>query len=237
MSSDEYPFPVAVSQLGQNDSPEAQAARAVAWLSELPGGPITVVTPQRRFEGETLKRLVKRPGTEHLTWRGFSTGSLSGRRVVYAWPDRHHLNDLWGVKADAIVVIELGADETATWIEDAQAVRLLPGQTLPAASASRDTLEPDGDSLPKDVIRILESLAQWAAGYDSGLKWNEEDKLKADMMNRSERWTSVTVEQTRSKCRDLKMRPNDIETIIGFLEHRKQGRRFNVRSTYRDYHF
>lgn len=92
-------------------------------------------------------------------------------------------------------------------------------------------------ALPEDVIGILESLAQWAAGYDSGLKWNEEDKLKADMMNRPERWTSVTIEQVRSKCRELKMRPNDVKTIVGFLERRKQGRRFNVRSTYRDYHF
>lgn len=58
---------------------------------------IVVVTPQRRFESETLKRLVGRPDTLHLTWRGFSAGSLTHRRVVYAWPDRQHLNDLWGL--------------------------------------------------------------------------------------------------------------------------------------------
>jgi hypothetical protein len=104
-------------------------------------------------------------------------------------------------------------------------------------SGPQATLVPVGEPLPEDVIRILKSLAQWAAGYDSGLKWNEEDKLKADMMNRPERWTSISVEQVRGKCRELKMRPKDIETIVGLLERRKQGRRFNVRSTYRDYQF
>lgn len=237
MSSDEYPFPVAVSQLGANDSREAQDARAVAWLSRQPGGPITVVTPQRRFASETLKRLVGRPDTAHLTWRGLSAGSLARRRVIYAWPDQRHLNDLWGSQANAIVVIEWGSAETATWLEDAQPVRLLPGQTPRPVSGPQAALAPVGEPLPEDVIRILRSLAEWAAGYDSGLKWNEEDKLKADMMNRPERWTSVSVEQVRGKCRELKMRPKDIETIVGFLERRKQGRRFNVRSTYRDYQF
>lgn len=237
MSSSEYPFPVAVSQLGARDSREAQDARAVAWLSQQPGGPIAAVTPQRRFESETLKRLVGRPDTVHLTWRGFSAGSLTHRRVVYAWPDRQHLNDLWGSQADAIVVIEWGTAETATWLEAAQPVRLLPGQTPQPASGPQAALSAVGEPLPEDVIRILKSLAQWAAGYDSGLKWNEEDKLKADMMNRPERWASVTVEQVRGKCRELKMRPNDIETIVGFLERRKQGRRFNVRSSYRGFQF
>ncbi|MGP5727286.1 hypothetical protein ACTXOR_16070 [Arthrobacter rhombi] len=237
MSSDGYPFPVAVSQLGANESRETQVVRAVAWLSQHRGGPIVVVTPQRRFESETLKRLVGRPNTAHLTWRGFSAASLTRRRVIYAWPDRQHLNDLWGSQADAIVVIEWGTAETATWLEDAHPVRLLPAQTPQPAPGPQAALAVLGDPLPEDVIQILKSLAQWAAGYDSGLKWNEEDKLKADMMNRPERWASVTVEQVRDKCRELKMWPKDIETIVGFLGRRKQGRRFNVQSTYRDYQF
>ena len=57
------------------------------------------------------------------------------------------------------------------------------------------------------------------------------------MMNRPKRWESVTVEQVRAKCRELGMRPNDIDTVAGFLQRRKEGRRFNVRSTYRSYHF
>lgn len=76
-----------------------------------------------------------------------------------------------------------------------------------------------------------------AAGYSSGLKWNEEDKLKADMMNRPERWIPITIEQVRAKCKKLGMSPNDIDTIAGFLQHRKAGRRFNVRSAYRTFQF
>mgnify|MGYP006926214956 FL=1 len=76
-----------------------------------------------------------------------------------------------------------------------------------------------------------------SAGYATGLKWNEEDKLKADMMNRPERWASISVEQVREKCRELGMSPKDIDTIAGFLQRRKEGRRFNVRGTYRDFQF
>lgn len=61
--------------------------------------------------------------------------------------------------------------------------------------------------------------------------------LKADMMNRPERWVPITVEQVRTKCRELGMRPNDVDTVTGFLQRRKDGRRFNVRSSYRDFQF
>lgn len=235
MSSTEYPFPVAVSQLGEQDSRESQNLRAISWLLAQPGGPIVVVTPRKQFNGEGLRRLVTRGDTIHLSWRGFFAGSLANHRVLFAWPDRQRLNDLWGVEADALAVIEWGETETATWVEDVRPVRLLPGRTVqPSAEPSfAEPMEP----LPNDVEEILEHIAAWAAGYDSGLKWNEEDKLKADMMNCPERWAPVTVEQVRVKCRELKMRPNDVETIAGFVERRKQGRRFNVRSSYRKFRF
>lgn len=235
MSSDEYPFLVAVSQLGEQDSRESQNARAIKWLLAQAGGSVVVVTPREQFEGESLKRLVARSDTTHLTWRGLFAGSLASRRVIYAWPDRQHLNDLWGVDADALVVLEWGEAETAAWIEDVKPVRLLPGGTVQAPSERDSGVA--AEPLPNGVGEILEHIAAWAAGYDSGLKWNEEDKLKADMMNCPERWEPVTVEQVRAKCRELKMRPNDVETIAGFLERRKQGRRFNVRSSHRDLRF
>lgn len=92
-------------------------------------------------------------------------------------------------------------------------------------------------NLPDDVDTILKSVAGWSAGYSSGLKWNEEDKLKADMMNRPTRWRTVTVQQLRARCRELGMKPNDIDTIADYLQRRKDGRRFNVRSTFRDFHW
>ena len=76
-----------------------------------------------------------------------------------------------------------------------------------------------------------------AAGYSSGLNWNEEDKLKADMMNRPERWQPITVDQVRVKCRALGMRADDVDAVADLLQRRKAGRRFNVRTSYRTFEF
>lgn len=61
MSSTEYPFSVAVSQLGEQDSRESQNTRAVQWLLEQRGGSILVVTPQKQFDSDILRRLAARP--------------------------------------------------------------------------------------------------------------------------------------------------------------------------------
>lgn len=227
--------PVAVSRLGEDEtSREPQNTRAITWLLEQPGGQVVVVTPNRDFSSESLKRLVSHPRVVHRTWRGFIAGSFDGQRVVYAWPDRKHLNDVWGAEADAVVVIEWNEHETAEWITDARPIQLLTeGTVLPTEQPEPEAQEP----LPNGIDGILEHIARMAAGYSSGLKWNEEDMLKADMMNRPERWTSVTVEQVRAKCRQLGMGPKDVDTIADFVQRRKDGRRFNVRSSYRAFHF
>lgn len=96
---------------------------------------------------------------------------------------------------------------------------------------------PPAELLPSGINRILEYVARMAAGYSSGLKWNEVDKLKADMMNRPNRWKPVTVEQVRAKCKQLGMRPNDVDTIADLLQRRKDGRSFRVEPSYRNFHF
>lgn len=153
--------------------------------------------------------------------------------MLYAWPDRKHLNELWNADADAIAVIEWDVDETAEWIQDVNPIQLLPGETIEPSPRTQPALE----ALPNGVDRILEHVAGMAAGYSTGLKWNEEAKLKADMMNRPERWVPITVEQVRAKCRALGMRGKDVDAIAGFLQRRKEGRRFNVQSSYRTFHF
>lgn len=235
MSNGGYSYPVAISQLGPDEtSREPQNIRAIKWLLAQDGGPLVVVTPRKEFDGASLKRLVGRPGVQHRSWRGFSVGALGGTRALVAWPDRKHLNDLWDAGADALSVIEWNTQETAEWIEDSNATRLLPGVRITAEPAVSDASD---EPLPNDVDRILEHLAACAEGYDSGLKWNEEDKLRADMMNRPDRWRDVSVEQVRAKCHALGMRPNDIDTIAGYLQKRKEGKRFNVRSSYRTFQF
>lgn len=225
--------PVAVSRLGEEDSREAQSARAVKWLLAQPGGSIVVVTPRRAVESASVKRLIAHPQVQHYAWRGFHGGCFDGQRVLSAWPDREHLNQLWNVEADAIAVIEWGTEETAEWIDDVNPIQLFPNETIASSPCARTELEP----LPNGVDEILESVAAWAAGYESGLKWNEEDKLKADMMNRPDRWVPVTVEQVRDKCRALGMRGADVDTIAGFLQRRKDGHRFSVGSSYRAFKF
>lgn len=236
MLPDGYPNPVAISRLSEGEmSREPQNVRAINWLLAQPGGPVVVVTPRKDFEGASLKRLVSRPRVTHWAWRGFSRGLLSGARVVYAWPDRQHLDDLWGCGADAIAVIEWNERDTAEWIADAKPVQLFHEQTVEANGLAEG--EKEQKTLPNGVEGILEYIAHMAAGYSSGLKWNEEDKLKADMMNRPDRWMPISVDQVRNKCRELGMRPRDVDTIAGFLQRRKDGRRFNVRSSYRGFHF
>lgn len=224
---------VAVSRLGENDSREGQNARAVKWLLAQPGGPVVVVTPRRTVESESIKRLIGQPGVHHHAWRGYHGGHFDGQRVLYAWPDREHLNDLWNSDADAIAVIEWGVEETAEWIDDVNPIQLFPGETVKPATRGNAVPQP----LPNGVDGILEYVAGMAAGYSSGLKWNEEEKLKADMMNRPERWAEITVDQVRAKCRALGMRGVDVDTIAGFLQRRKEGRRFNVRTSYRTFQF
>ncbi len=234
MSSESFNYPVAISRLTDGErSREPQNARAVRWLLEQPGGQVVVVTPRREVDSPVLKQLVAQPNVRQVIWRGFSIGMLSGR-VLHAWPNRDYFQKLWGQDLDALAVIEWNEDEAAEWIEDANPVQLFADRTVEPV-ASRDEVE--CEPLPDGVDGILEYVAAMAAGYSTGLKWNEEDKLKADMMNRPERWVPITVDQVRAKCRALKMRPDDIDTIAGFLQRRKEGRRFNVRSSYKSFSF
>lgn len=236
MPTTAYPNLIAVSRLGgEGDTRQQQNQRAVDWLLRQPGGPLVVVTPQKRLGSASVSRFAARADVSHLTWRGFFGSSLVGRRVLYAWPDRVRLDELWDCGADAVAVIELSEGETAEWIEDAGPIVLTTAGVV--APAEVDEAREAPESLPNGVDGILEYIAGMAAGYSSGLKWNEEDKLKADMMNRPERWVPVTVDQVRAKCRALGMRPRDVDTVAGFLQRRKEGRRFNVRNSYRGFQF
>ncbi|MFJ4027622.1 hypothetical protein ACIPWF_10535 [Paenarthrobacter sp. NPDC089989] len=145
------------------------------------------------------------------------------------------MDDLWQCGADAVAVIEWDERATTGWIADARPVQLFRDNTVEPDMVAAG--EEAHEALPNGVEGILEYIADMAAGYSSRLKWNEQDKLKADMMNNPGRWAPITVEQVRRKCRDLGMRPKDVDTVTGFLQRRKEGRRFNVTSSYRDFQF
>ncbi|WP_460997748.1 hypothetical protein [Trueperella pyogenes] len=228
-------MPIAISRLDASveTSRELQNARAIKWLLQQAGGSVTVVTPRQDVSSDVLKSLINQRGVTHLSWEGLFAQGLRGR-VLFAWPDRQHLNDLWGIQADALAVIEWNPDETQEWIEDNNPLVLLHDRA--ERYKPDETKNSQAAPLPNGIDDILEYVAQMAAGYSSGLKWDEEEKLKADMMNRPKRWAPVTVNQVRAKCKELGMRPNDVDTVAGFLQRRKEGRSFRVK-TYRDFHF
>ena len=138
-SSDEYAYPVAVSRLSKGErSREPQNQRAIKWLLDQPGGSVVVVTPRKPLESPSIKRLVATSGVDHRTWKGCSAGSLANHRVLYAWPDRRRLNELWGVEIDALAVIEWGESEIAEWIKRVNPVQLVEGDVVEVTHDSGD---------------------------------------------------------------------------------------------------
>lgn len=235
MSSNAYPYPVAISRLTKGEqSREPQNLRAIRWLLEQPGGSVVVATPRSEIPGDSLTKLVAKAGVAHMRWRGSSMGSLAGHRAIVAWPDRQHLNDLWGVKLDALAVIEWVESAAAEWIEDANPVQLYADRTEEPATPADATGV--AGSLPEGVEDVLQYLALTATEF-TDMEWHEEQKVKADMMHRPERWAGVTVKQVRERCRALGLSPNDVDTIGGYLQRRKDGRRFVVDRSYRDFQF
>jgi hypothetical protein len=93
------------------------------------------------------------------------------------------------------------------------------------------------NGLPQDVNQILEYLAMMAQGYNNHLKWNEEAKLKADLMNAKPRWRGVPVIEIRDRCRALGMREEDVTLIVDLVTRAQAGRRLIPQRSYRDFRF
>ena len=91
--------------------------------------------------------------------------------------------------------------------------------------------------MPTDIEKILEYIAQDAKGYGNHMKWNEEAKLKSDMMRRMDRWRLVSTEEIRSKCTELGMRGKDVEIICDMHARRLQGRRLVPQHSYKSFEF
>lgn len=236
MPSNAYPYPVAVSRLSKGEqSREPQNLRAIRWLLEQPGGSVVVVTPRADIPSESLSKLVAKTGVAHMRWRGSSMGWLAGHRAIVVWPDRQHLNDLWGVQMDALAVIEWVESAAAEWIEDANPVQLYADRIVEPAEPADATGA--AGSLPEGVEDVLQYLALTAQEFGTDMEWHEEQKLKADMMHRPDRWAPVTVKQVRERCRALELSPNDVDTIAGYLQRRKDGGRFRVDRSYRGFQF
>lgn len=95
----------------------------------------------------------------------------------------------------------------------------------------------DDEAVPEDIERILSYLADMAAGYSTGLKWNEEAKLKADLMNNPVRWRNVSAHAVSQRLLSFGMSPEDTRTLTDFVRRAQAGKRLIPHQTYRDFKF
>jgi hypothetical protein len=93
--------------------------------------------------------------------------------------------------------------------------------------------------LPADIVEILDYLAETAKGYGGSMKWNEEAKLKADLMNSRSRWNAdrVAVRAVKSQCLDLGLSVDDTGNIVEWISKAHAGRRLRPQQSYRDFRF
>ena len=91
--------------------------------------------------------------------------------------------------------------------------------------------------MPEDIRGILEHIARYAKGYDNHMKWNNEAKLKSDMMLHMDRWDLVTTKEIKDECLALGMREEDVQTICDMHARRLHGRRLVPTPSYRGFEF
>lgn len=225
-------YPVALSRLGdEDDTRESQAERAIAWLCEQSGGNITVITPRKYFENNAIEQLIQIKGVKRCSWRETDGQYLTGR-ILYAWPNRERLSNLWHSQLDALAVIEWGEDKD--WMTIAKPIILLPNKIVEPTATDDFEL----GKLPNGISDILSYLASRADGYSQGMKWNEVDQLKSDLMECTARWKEVTTEQIKQECLHLGMKLTDIDKITELVTRRQQGRTFNLsKSSYKGFKF
>ena len=93
------------------------------------------------------------------------------------------------------------------------------------------------ETLPTDIVKILEFLASMARGYSNRLKWNEEAMLKADLMNSRGYWLGIPAPAIRAKCAALGMRQEDVDLVADLVTRAQQGRRLVAQRGYREHRF
>lgn len=228
----ENTYPVALSRLGdEDDTREKQAERAITWLCKQSGGSITVITPNKRLDNKAIERFVQNVNVNYYTWRENDGQYLTGR-ILYAFPNRERLSNLWNSQLDALAVLEWCEDKD--WMTIAKPIILLPNKIVEPTSTDDFEL----GKLPNGISDILSYLAGRADGYSQGMKWNEVDQLKSDLMECPKRWEAVTPEEVRQECLHLNMKLADVDQITELVTRRQQGKTFNFsKSSYKGFKF
>ncbi|PNS43988.1 hypothetical protein HXT49_03610 [Gardnerella sp. KA00225] len=116
----------------------------------------------------------------------------------------------------------------------AKPIILLPNKIVEPTSTDDFEL----GKLPNGISDILSYLAGMADGYSQGMKWNEVEQLKSDLMECPARWEAVTTEQIKQECLHLGMKLTDIDKITELVARRQHGNTFNLsKSSYKGFKF
>ncbi len=92
--------------------------------------------------------------------------------------------------------------------------------------------------LPNGISCILSYIAGIAAGYFQGMKWNEVDKFKSDLMEYPNRCQVVTPNEYKKGCLHLGMKLADAGQITELVIRMQQGKTFNLsKSSYKGFKF
>ena len=221
------------------------AYEALAWVGETGGTIITNVkgTFKRAFDLATPKEYSSfaskccryRVGLE--TMRGGY--SVKGERLVYLYLIGEELTKVEsrlssigipGLKD--ILLVVWNKESVRPWIEHYHA------KPLNCAAGDNDPQPSEAAyGLPEDISRVLEHLATMAAGYGNSMKWNEEAKLKSDLMKNRQAWMDIPIGAIRQKCSDLGMALADTNTIIELVEKAQAGKRLVPESSYKNFEF
>jgi len=97
----------------------------------------------------------------------------------------------------------------------------------------------DTPQVPADIMKIAEFLARNAKMSGGAMKWNEEAKFKASLMNERDRWarSRVTPEMFEAQCREVGLPEDDVATVGDFLRKAQSGRRLVAHKSYQEWTF
>ena len=231
------------------DKPNEAAKAGLRWVCETGGTIVTNLkqTIEKTFDLDTAGQYSDFENYCHLhgvgiqTLRGHSC-KPTGKRLFALYVDeenlaeteegieRHHACD----ELEEMLLLVWNEQWIKNWVKryDAQLIGEAP-------EGWHECIKGDGQRqpIPEDIQRILKHLAAMAKGYGNSMKWNEEAKLKSDLMKNWQYWAPVSVEAIRMRCGELGMSLKDIKTITDMIQKRKDGRRLVPDSSYKDFEF
>lgn len=231
------------------DKPNEAAMAGLRWVCETGG---TIVTNLKRTIEETFDLDTARQYSDfedfcHLhdvdirTLRGHSC-KPTGKRLFALYLDeedlaeteesieRYHACD----ELEEMLLLVWNGQWVKNWVERYHA------QLIGEAPEGWHEYIEDGNKrqpVPEDIQRILEYLAAMAKGYGNSMKWDEEAKLKSDLMRNWQYWKPVSVEAIRIRCGELGMSLKDIRTITDMIQKRRDGRKLVPDAAYKDFEF